>query len=79
MSWPIIRNIMAKLQERDSGLELTEDEISVDGKAIDIALPGCKLADLRRAALSLRAGGVGYYPASDFVHLDLGRVRSWSG
>lgn len=52
--------------------------LHMSGKAIDIALPGCKLADLRRAALSLRAGGVGYYPASGFVHVDTGRVRQWS-
>ncbi len=52
--------------------------LHMSGKAIDIALPGCKLADLRRAALSLRAGGVGYYPASGFVHVDIGRVRQWS-
>jgi uncharacterized protein YcbK (DUF882 family) len=48
------------------------------GQAIDIAIPGCGLADLRRAAISLRAGGVGYYPASGFVHVDTGRVRQWS-
>jgi uncharacterized protein YcbK (DUF882 family) len=47
------------------------------GKAIDIRLPGYDLNDLRRAALSLRAGGVGYYPASEFIHLDTGRVRTW--
>lgn len=47
------------------------------GKAIDIRLPGVRLDTLRRAALSLRRGGVGYYPASDFVHVDTGRVRFW--
>ncbi|MBL0010586.1 MAG: DUF882 domain-containing protein [Nitrosomonas sp.] len=49
------------------------------GKAIDIRLPGRKLSDLRTAALSLQMGGVGYYPSSDFVHLDTGRVRFWGG
>lgn len=52
--------------------------LHMSGKAIDVALPGCKLADLRQAALSLRAGGVGYYPASGFVHVDTGRVRQWT-
>ena len=51
--------------------------LHMDGKAIDIRLPGVPLADLRDAALSLRAGGVGYYPRDQFVHVDTGRVRSW--
>ena len=49
------------------------------GKAIDIRLPGHQLSDLRAAALSLKAGGVGYYPNSDFIHIDTGNVRSWGG
>lgn len=51
--------------------------LHMDGKAIDIRLPGVPLADLRDAALSLRAGGVGYYPKDQFVHVDTGRVRHW--
>jgi uncharacterized protein YcbK (DUF882 family) len=47
------------------------------GKAIDIRLPGLALGDLHRAAVSLKLGGVGYYPRSDFVHVDVGRVRYW--
>lgn len=47
------------------------------GKAIDVNLPGTELAMLRKAALSQKAGGVGYYPSSNFVHLDVGRVRQW--
>lgn len=47
------------------------------GKAIDIRLPGVKLKTLREAAASLKRGGVGYYPASNFVHVDTGRVRYW--
>jgi uncharacterized protein YcbK (DUF882 family) len=49
----------------------------VYGKAIDIHVPGRELAMVRRAALSLQYGGVGYYPHSDFVHVDTGRVRHW--
>ena len=45
--------------------------------AIDIRISGRELADLHRAALAERRGGVGYYPNSDFVHVDVGRVRSW--
>jgi uncharacterized protein YcbK (DUF882 family) len=47
------------------------------GKAIDIRLPGVRLEHLRSAARSLKLGGVGYYPSSDFVHVDTGRVRYW--
>jgi uncharacterized protein YcbK (DUF882 family) len=47
------------------------------GKAIDIRLPGHELKTLQRAAVDLRRGGVGYYSSSDFVHVDIGRVRYW--
>lgn len=51
--------------------------LHIQGKAIDIRVPGRGLAALRRVAMSLRGGGVGYYPHSDFVHVDTGRVRYW--
>jgi uncharacterized protein YcbK (DUF882 family) len=47
-------------------------------KAIDIRVPGVTTAALRDAALSLHAGGVGFYPVSQFVHVDVGPVRTWS-
>ena len=47
------------------------------GKAIDIRVPGVRLDDLRAAARSLKRGGVGFYPSSNFVHVDVGRVRFW--
>jgi uncharacterized protein YcbK (DUF882 family) len=40
-------------------------------------MPGCGLARLRDEATALKLGGVGYYPKSDFVHVDIGRVRYW--
>ena len=49
----------------------------IEGKASDIHIPGVQLAELQRAALSLGAGGVGYYPRAGFVHVDTGRVRRW--
>lgn len=49
------------------------------GQAIDIRVPGLSSADVRDAALRLAIGGVGYYPVSDFVHVDIGRVRRWQG
>jgi len=51
--------------------------LHVDGRAIDIRVPNRDLSTLRYAALSLRAGGVGYYPRSDFVHVDTGSIRRW--
>jgi uncharacterized protein YcbK (DUF882 family) len=51
--------------------------LHLEGRALDIRLQGVALADLRDAALELRAGGVGYYPGERFVHLDTGRVRRW--
>ena len=51
--------------------------LHVVGEAIDVRLPGCQLRDLHKAAVRLRGGGVGYYPHSDFVHMDVGRVRYW--
>lgn len=49
----------------------------MDGKAVDIRIPGLPLRTLHKAALSLRAGGVGYYPSSNFVHVDVGPLRRW--
>jgi len=49
------------------------------GKALDINVEGVDLTRLHRAALSLRAGGVGYYPQSGFVHVDVGPQREWQG
>ncbi|MFN7951452.1 MAG: DUF882 domain-containing protein [bacterium] len=51
--------------------------LHVEGKAIDIRVPDRRLKDVRRAALALESGGVGYYPADQFVHVDVGRVRWW--
>jgi uncharacterized protein YcbK (DUF882 family) len=47
------------------------------GQAIDIRVPGVPLKELHKAAASLKRGGVGMYPAPDFVHVDVGRVRYW--
>lgn len=49
----------------------------MEGKAVDIRVAGFRLSQLRRAGLSLQAGGVGTYPRRDFLHLDVGPVRSW--
>lgn len=51
--------------------------LHMEGKAIDIRLPGVALTRVRDKALGLAQGGVGHYPSSDFVHVDTGRVRVW--
>jgi uncharacterized protein YcbK (DUF882 family) len=51
--------------------------LHMQGRAIDIRVGGVDLSRLRDAALSMGAGGVGYYQASDFIHIDTGRVRRW--
>ena len=51
--------------------------LHMDGKAIDIRLNGRATPQLRAAAISLARGGVGYYPESNFLHVDTGRVRTW--
>jgi len=66
----------ASLQATRGGGVATRS-LHMDGKAIDVRLSGVPLGDLRTAALALRAGGVGYYPRDQFVHLDTGRVRNW--
>lgn len=65
----------ARLATPGSGVARTS--LHLEGRAIDLRLPGRPLADLRAAALRLGRGGVGYYPRSDFVHVDTGRVRAW--
>lgn len=62
---------------RSQGAGVAENSLHMKGMAADIRIPGLRLAVLRRAAVSLKAGGVGYYPASQFVHIDIGRIRTW--
>jgi uncharacterized protein YcbK (DUF882 family) len=50
----------------------------IQGKAVDIRTPGLRLADVRATAMSLQAGGVGYYPYANFIHIDTGPIRYWS-
>ncbi len=65
----------AALRGQSSGV--AKNSYHMQGKAVDLRLPGVPLKTLRKAALNLRMGGVGYYPKSNFVHVDSGRVRSW--
>jgi len=65
----------AALHANSSGV--ASRSLHMDGRAIDIRVGAVDLSRLRDAALGMRAGGVGYYAASDFIHVDTGRVRSW--
>ncbi|WP_413731104.1 DUF882 domain-containing protein [Sodalis sp. RH20] len=47
------------------------------GKAMDFHIQGVQLSNIRKAAMKMRMGGVGYYPSSNFVHIDTGPVRAW--
>jgi uncharacterized protein YcbK (DUF882 family) len=62
---------------RTHGHGVAQHSLHMQAMAIDIRLPGVATAELRDAALALQRGGVGYYRASDFVHVDVGRVRQW--
>jgi len=57
--------------------QVAKNSYHVRGMAIDLRLPGRPLGALREAALEIAGGGVGYYPSSDFVHVDTGPVRAW--
>jgi len=62
---------------RATGHGAASKSLHMKGLAIDIRLSDCALSDLHDAALQTRGGGVGYYPAEDFVHVDVGPVRRW--
>ena len=65
----------ASLRKHSNGV--AKKSLHMQGKAIDVRLPDRALSELRAATLKYKAGGVGYYPASDFLHIDTGRVRRW--
>jgi len=56
---------------------VAKNSLHIQAQAIDLRMPGIDTLKLREAALALARGGVGYYPHSDFIHLDVGRVRQW--
>ena len=65
----------AALRRHSSGV--AEHSLHLQGRAIDVRLPGFATRRLRELALEMGRGGVGFYPQPDFVHLDNGRVRYW--
>ena len=65
------------LRTRSPHTGVAQHSLHMQAEAIDIRLPGIATSELRDAALRLHRGGVGYYRSSDFVHVDVGRVRRW--
>jgi uncharacterized protein YcbK (DUF882 family) len=62
---------------RAAGRAVAEKSLHMEGKAMDVRIPGVRLEDLHRAAVARRGGGVGFYLGPQFVHVDVGRVRYW--
>ncbi len=62
---------------RNKSSNVAKRSLHMKGQAIDVRLTGVKIKNLQQCALQLQRGGVGYYPKSDFIHLDTGRVRFW--
>jgi len=62
---------------RAAGHGVAGKSLHLQGKALDVRMPGTDLPVLHRTAVDLKGGGVGYYPGPDFVHIDVGRVRYW--
>jgi uncharacterized protein YcbK (DUF882 family) len=67
----------ARLHEQSTGV--AQRSLHMEGRAIDVRIPGVDCANLAARAQELKCGGVGYYRASDFVHLDTGAFRTWRG
>lgn len=63
------------LRHKSNGV--AKKSLHLQGQAIDVRLSDAATRNLRKAAVALRRGGVGYYPDSDFVHLDTGKIRTW--
>jgi uncharacterized protein YcbK (DUF882 family) len=62
---------------RKQGQGVAKKSYHMQGKAIDIRVPGIALRDVQRMALKLKAGGVGFYSRSNFLHVDVGPLRHW--
>ena len=63
----------------DKSAEVAQHSLHMEGRAIDVRMTGVDCASLAAHAIDLKRGGVGYYRASDFVHLDTGAFRTWKG
>jgi uncharacterized protein YcbK (DUF882 family) len=64
---------------RGASSGVAKNSFHMYGQALDMHIDNYSTAKLRNIAKSIKAGGVGYYPGSKFVHVDTGAVRSWNG
>ncbi len=71
------RSVATNEMLRHQSTGVAQNSLHLKGQAIDVRLTGAATRNLRRAAVAMRQGGVGYYPTADFVHLDTGRFRTW--
>jgi uncharacterized protein YcbK (DUF882 family) len=71
------RSATTNAELRRAGRGVAARSLHMEGRAIDLRLPGTALCALRDAARAMEKGGVGFYPSPDFVHIDTGRVREW--
>ena len=60
-----------------SNKRVAKNSYQMYGKPVDFRLPDISLPVLRRTAIALKAGGVGFYPRPNFIHIDVGRIRYW--
>ena len=71
------RSVTTNAELRRKSRGVAKRSLHTKGMAVDVRLTGEKTRTVRDCAVSLQCGGVGYYAASDFVHLDTGQVRTW--
>lgn len=64
---------------RQKNRRVAKNSLHLQGQAVDLYMPTCRLSKLRQAAVELKGGGVGYYPTHGFIHIDVGAVRYWNG
>ncbi len=63
------------LRRKNSGV--AKKSYHTRGQAMDFRVQGVQVSQIRKAALKMSAGGLGYYPKSNFIHIDTGPVRTW--
>jgi uncharacterized protein YcbK (DUF882 family) len=71
------RSLATNAALQAEGYSAADNSLHTVGKAADIHIEHIRLIDMRKAAVALRAGGVGTYPSANFIHVDTGRVRFW--